>query len=434
MFNSISFIEKKRDNMEHTEAEIGQFIFNITDKKIPEYQISAWLMAVYFNGLTEKETMYLTDAIANSGSKISYGSGLNVVDKHSTGGVGDKTTLILLPMLSACGVKISKMTGPGLGFTGGTVDKLRSIPGIDVHLSEETMREQVYKIGCAVSGHSTNLAPAEHTLYSLRDVTGTVPSIPLITSSIISKKIAGGANSFLFDVKTGKGAFMKTRKDSIELAKNLVSISKKMSKNACALISSMEQPLGQWIGNSAEVIESYHILNNAGPSDTKELCIALGSRMLLLAKITDNLEFAIELCRKTLEDGSAMNKFLEIIKAQHAEPKTKEELLVALKLADNAIEIIADRDGYVSKLDALLIGEAVRALGGGRARIDDDIDLSVAIFIPQKIGYKIKKGEPVYKIYYNDKAKLESAMEYLNSSYEISDFADKIPVVLDYIS
>lgn len=433
ILNAIEFIEKKRDGGYHSREEIQALIDLVMDSKLPDYQLAAWLMAVYFNGLNEEETMYLTAALAQSGETIIYSDDEKIIDKHSTGGVGDKTTLILIPLVVACGAKVSKLSGPGLGYTGGTVDKLESIPNMELHLSETQIKKQVEQIGCAVSGHSRNLAPAEKKFYRLRDVTGTVPSIPLITSSIISKKLAGGAYGYLFDVKFGSGAFMQSEKDARLLAQNLVTVSKKIGKKSLAVITDMDQPLGEFVGNAAEVYEAIMVLSGEGPSDTRELCVTLGANMLNMADICTTVEEGIKLCENALDNGSALAKFAELIEAQGGDVSILSNPKLIFPNTKNVCEIKSNNTGYLSKLDAKLIGEALRALGGGRNKQEDEIDPSVAIKLLAKIGSSIKKDDAIIKIYYNTKEQLNSAMPYLDMCWNVSDKAEKKKLIVGYI-
>lgn len=432
-FNAIEFIEKKRDFHKHTEEEFQAFMDSVMNNDVPDYQISAWLMAAFLNGLDDDETMYFTKTLAHSGEMLSYPENEKIIDKHSTGGVGDKTTLILIPLVSACGAVISKLSGPGLGYTGGTVDKLESIPNINMHLSETEFKEQVKKIGCAISGHSQKLAPAEGKFYKLRDVTGTVPSIPLITASIISKKIAGGAYGYLFDVKCGSGAFMRDFKSALLLAEKLVDVSKKLNKKCVSIITDMEQPLGEWVGNSAEVFEAIEVLSGRGPSDTRQLCSVLGANMLYMADKADSIDEGMEKCFKALDDGSALNKFKELIEAQKGDSSVINEPEILLKTSF-VHEIRSDREGFLSKLDALLIGEGLRALGGGRLTQDDMIDLSVSVQLPIKIGDRVSMDEVIIRIYYNSEKKLEESLKYIRNSWAVSDSAEKRKLIIDRIS
>lgn len=432
IFNTIEFIEKKRDGGKNSARDIKSFISGIMDDAVPNYQLAAWLMAAYLKGLDEEETSALTEALALSGDRIKYPDDMRIVDKHSTGGVGDKTTLILIPLVAACGAKVSKLSGPGLGYTGGTVDKLESIPGMELHISEEKFQKQVREIGCAISGHSRQFAPAEGKLYKMRDVTGTVASIPLITSSIISKKLAGGADAFIFDVKCGSGAFMRSKEDAAALAANLVSVSKKLGKAAFAVMTDMEQPLGEWIGNAAEVYEAIAVLRGEGPEDTRELCITLGSYMLRMARVYETNDESRDACIKALDSGEALAKFKELVAAQGGDTSAidnpEETLLKTLYHHD----LRAEHSGYVSKMDALAIGEALRALGGGRIKQEDKIDHRVAIQLCAKVGDSVTAGDILIRVLYNNKEQLENAAPYFCGCWQISEKAEKRSLILDY--
>lgn len=430
MFDPIGFIERKRDGNRHTDAEIKAFVGAVMSGDMCGYQLSAWLMAVCFRGLDDGEMAALTMALGSSGDIIEYPGGMNIIDKHSTGGVGDKTTLILVPLVASLGAKISKLSGPGLGFTGGTVDKLESIPGMRMHLSTKEFYDQISKIGCAISGHSLQLAPAEGKFYAMRDVTGTVPSLSLITTSILSKKMAGGANGYLFDVKCGGGALMENFGQAKSLAEKLVEISKKLGKEAVSVITDMEQPLGEWVGNAAEVLEAVEVLSGRGPEDVRELCCVLGGEMLVMAKAADNFEEGLAMCEKALCDGSALKKLEELVREQGGDPAVCYEPQKVLGFAGGVYEIKSDRDGWLARLSARPIGEALRALGGGRVKQGDEIDHGVAVRICAKIGDRVNKGDAVMRVIYNDGARLAAALPYLEPSWEIADGAAKRSLIL----
>lgn len=433
MFSVLDFIEKKRDNLAHSEDDIFSFIQSLLSRNISDYHLAAWLMAAYLNGLNDDEVMHLTKALACSGDVITYPDEKRVVDKHSTGGVGDKASIILVPLVASCGAKVSKLSGRGLGYTGGTVDKLESIFGMKLHLSADEFKSQLDKVGCVISGHSLELAPAEGILYRMRDVTGTINSIPLITSSIISKKIAGGAGGYVFDIKCGSGAFMKDEHNAKRLAENLVAVSRRLGKQCSAVISDMEQPLGEWVGNSAEVREAIEVLNGGGPRDTRELCIHLGAHMLVSSGVKVSFEEAFLACERALDNGAAFEKLKELVKAQGG---SEDALLYPdrfLPIAENFHDIKAYRDGVVSKLDALSYGEALRALGGGRIKYDDEIDKSVAIRFFAKIGDRVSKDDTVVRIYYNTEERLKNALSYLNDSVLISDACEKRKLIIKTI-
>jgi pyrimidine-nucleoside phosphorylase len=433
MFNAIEFIETKRDGGHHKQEEISSFVDAVMDDKIADYQLSAWLMAAFLNGLDDEEIMFLTEALANSGDVLHYPAEQKIIDKHSTGGVGDKTTLVLVPLVASCGAKISKLSGPGLGYTGGTVDKLKSIPGMQLSLTNDQFRKQVSSIGCAISGHSLNLAPAEGKFYKMRDVTGTVPSIPLITTSIISKKLAGGAYGYLFDVKSGSGAFMRNTEEAVQLAQKLVLTSKKLGKSCTAIITDMEQPLGEWIGNSAEVAEALQVLKGLGPADTRELCINLGGYMLAMAGSSSTDEEGFAMCAKALDDGSALKKFRELIEAQGGNSLVVEEPEKILPSADFIYSIRADRGGCISRMDAMSIGEGLRALGGGRLRKEDTIDPAVAIKICAKTGDKVNAGDKVIEVHYNLEEQLNAALPHITRCWSVADHADKRKLIIERV-
>ena len=434
MFNAVEFIEKKRDGKFHSRGEINGLVEAVMDGSMPDYQLSAWLMAAFLNGLDDDEIMFLTEALAHSGEMLHYPAEHKIIDKHSTGGVGDKTTLVLVPLVASCGAKISKLSGPGLGYTGGTVDKLKSIPGMQLSLDNESFRAQVSAIGCAISGHSANLAPAEGRFYKLRDVTGTVPSVPLITTSIVSKKLAGGAYGYLFDVKSGSGAFMRSKDEAEKLARKLVQISEKLGKICTAVITDMEQPLGEWVGNAAEVLEAIQVLKGCGPEDTRELCINLGGYMLAMSGLCKTYEEGFSVCEKSLYNGTALNKFRELVEAQGGNGLVCEEPEKILPSAKFVYKIKAEKTGYLSKLDALSVGEGLRALGGGRLRKEDTIDPAVAVKLCAKTGDPLNRGDTVIEIHYNSDDQLKSAMPYINSCWDVSDHADRRKLILERIN
>lgn len=433
MFNMIDFIEKKRDGGRHTKAEFDSLIRGVMDGSVPDYQTAAWLMAVYFRGLDGDELEYYTEALAKSGDTYSFPPDMRVVDKHSTGGVGDKTTLVLLPLAAACGAHVSKLSGPGLGFTGGTVDKLESIPGMRMHLEPDEFVSQMKRIGCAISGHSRRLAPAEGKFYALRDVTATVSMVQLIAASIVSKKLVGGASGFVFDVKYGDGAFMRSEGEARELARELVALAKKFGRESVAAITSMEQPLGEWVGNAAEVYEAIEVLDGRGPADTRELCVALCGLMLAVAGIAKDGEEGAERAKKALDDGRALAKFGEVIAAQGGDAEVVRSPLKILPQASKRFEIKSVRDGVISELRARPIGEALRALGGGRMKLGDKIDHSAAIRLKAKIGDAVYKGDTVIEIHYNDEAKLAEALKYLDGCWKVSETAVKPKLIVDYV-
>lgn len=431
-FNALQFIEKKRDGGSHSAEEFRAFVTEVNSGGVPDYQIAPWLMAVYFKGLTDEEIAFFTQALADSGDKVLLPEALLAVDKHSTGGVGDKTTLIVAPIVAACGVPVAKLSGRGLGFTGGTVDKMKSIPGMNVHLETEAFIQQVESIGCALSGHSLKLAPAEGKFYALRDVTGTVPSLPLIASSIVSKKIAGGARAFVFDVKCGSGAFMQSLPEARALARQLVSLSERLGRKAVCLISEMDQPLGEWVGNSVEVLEAVEVLSGRGPADTRDLSLALAAEMLCLAQGISKEE-ALKRCRKTLDNGEAIRKFSDVIATQGGNPALCSNPSQHLPVAQHKRNICAQKVGVLSTLDARSIGEAVRALGGGRLRKEDTIDPSVGLRFLKKRGEAVHAGEPILEVYFNQEEQYQMAEPYIMQSIELSDSAAPRPLILERV-
>ncbi|MFD2445924.1 pyrimidine-nucleoside phosphorylase [Bacillus sp. CGMCC 1.16607] len=397
----VDLIEKKRDQLELTTEEI-QFIINgYTEGSIPDYQVSAFTMAVFFNGMTERERADLTMAMVNSGDTIDLSQIEGIkVDKHSTGGVGDTTTLVLGPLVAAVGVPVAKMSGRGLGHTGGTIDKLESVAGFHVEIENQEFIDLVNKNKIAVIGQSGNLTPADKKLYALRDVTATVDSIPLIAGSIMSKKIAAGADAIVLDVKTGAGAFMKTLDDSRELAKAMVRIGNNVGRRTMAVISDMSQPLGFAIGNALEVKEAIDTLKGVGPKDLTELCLTLGSHMVYLAKKASSLQEARQLLEKAIENGSALEKLKVFLSSQGGDASVVDDPS-KLPQAQFVYELEAKEDGYVHEMVADEIGTAAMLLGAGRATKESVIDLAVGLLLHKKIGDQVKKGESIASIYSN---------------------------------
>lgn len=401
MFRMVDIIEKKRDGEAITKEEISFFVDGYTAGTIPDYQASALLMAIYFKGMTAEEQGDLTLAMVASGDQIDL-SGIEgiKVDKHSTGGVGDTTTLILVPLVAACGVPVAKMSGRGLGHTGGTLDKLEAIEGFHIELTQEQFVNQVNDLKLAVIGQSGNLTPADKKLYSLRDVTATVDSIPLIASSIMSKKIAAGADAIVLDVKTGDGAFMKTVEDAEALAQAMVSIGRQVGRNTMAVISDMSQPLGYAIGNALEVKEAIETLEGNGPEDLTELCLVLGSKMVVAGGKAATIDEARALLEKVIEDRSALALFGELIDAQGGDSKIIHDTSL-LPSATFKMNVPALSTGYIAKMEADEIGVAAMVLGAGRETKDDDIDLAVGIMLSKKIGDFVKEGETIAVIHSN---------------------------------
>ncbi|MBP3038989.1 pyrimidine-nucleoside phosphorylase [Bacillaceae bacterium Marseille-Q3522] len=395
----VDLITKKRDGEELSAEEIQYIINGYTNGSIPDYQISAFVMAIYFKGMTEAECANLTMAMVSSGEQIDLSgiSGIKV-DKHSTGGVGDTTTLILGPLVASVGVPVAKMSGRGLGHTGGTIDKLESIPGFHVELDKEVFIRLVNENKLAVVGQSGNLTPADKKLYALRDVTGTVDSIPLIASSIMSKKIAAGADAIVLDVKTGAGAFMKTPEDSRKLAKAMVQIGNSVGRKTTAVITDMSQPLGFAIGNALEVKEAIDTLKGHGPKDLTELCLALGSRMVCLAEKAADPDSARSMLEKAIADGSALETFKKFITAQGGDSSVVDNPQ-KLPQAPYTVEVEAEQSGYIAEITADAAGRAAMLLGAGRATKESEIDLAVGLMLRKKIGDMVEKGESLVTIY-----------------------------------
>lgn len=415
-------IMNKRNGIELTKEEISFFINGYTDGSIPDYQASALLMAIYFNGMTDDETVNLTMAMANSGDVLDLSAIEGIkADKHSTGGVGDKTSLVLGPMVAALGVPVAKMSGRGLGHTGGTIDKLESFDGFSTSMSEEQFTENVNKIKMAITGQTGNLAPADKKLYALRDVTATVDNMSLIASSIMSKKIAAGADVIVLDVKTGSGAFMKSEEDAFALAKEMVKIGDGVGRKTTAIVTDMDQPLGFAIGNALEVVEAIETLkgSNQGSEDLLELCVKLGTYMLLGAKKADSEESAEKMLRKTITDGSALSKFAEFVSAQggNKEQVYHPELLPQAKLKE---DITAETDGYVAHIESDEAGVVSLILGGGRETKETIIDPAVGIVLAKKVGDKVAKGDVIATLFANDKQKLAHAKERFKGVYTFS--------------
>ncbi|MFD0048515.1 pyrimidine-nucleoside phosphorylase [Actinomycetes bacterium NPDC127524] len=425
----VDLIEKKRDGKELATEEINFIISGYTDGSIPDYQMSALSMAIYFKGMSEKERADLTMAMVNSGDVIEL-SGIEgiKVDKHSTGGVGDTTTLVLGPLVAAVGVPVAKMSGRGLGHTGGTIDKLESVEGFHVEIENKEFIDLVNKNKIAVIGQSGNLTPADKKLYALRDVTATVDSIALISSSIMSKKIAAGADAIVLDVKTGAGAFMKTLEDSEKLAKAMVSIGNNVGRNTMAVISDMSQPLGYAIGNALEVKEAIDTLKGEGPEDLTELSLTLGSHMVYLAKKADSLEAARKMLQKAMEDGSALQSFKVFLEAQGGDASVVDNP-ERLPQAKYTFELEAKEDGYVSEIVADEVGTAAMILGAGRATKESVIDLAVGLVLRKKIGEEVKKGESLVTIYSNFED-VEAVKEKLYENITVSSGKVEKPVLI----
>ncbi|RLL46905.1 pyrimidine-nucleoside phosphorylase [Oceanobacillus piezotolerans] len=416
----IDIIERKRDGFELTKEEIDFAISGYTNGDIPDYQMSAFAMAIYFKDMTKDERIHLTKAMVESGDQVDLSAIAGIkVDKHSTGGVGDTTTLILAPLVASVGVPIAKMSGRGLGHTGGTVDKLESIKGFQVELDGTTFTELVNKNKIAVVGQSGNLTPADKKLYGLRDVTATVDSIPLIASSIMSKKIASGADAIVLDVKTGSGAFMKDLDGAKELAHAMVQIGNGAGRETIAVISDMNQPLGFAVGNALEVKEAIDTLKGNGPEDLAELCLTLGSRMVYLGKKADSIEEARAMLEEAIQSGKALETFKTFISAQGGDASVIDEPS-KLPTASFTFEVEAKEDGYVSEITADEIGIAASMLGAGRLTKESEIDLAVGLVLNKKIGDKVKKGDSLVTIHSN-REEVSEVVEKIHHAYNTSE-------------
>ena len=417
---TVDLIQRKRDGEELNREEISFLMEGYTSGSIPDYQMSAFLMAVYFSNMTDREVSALTETMMSSGEILDLSSIPGVkVDKHSTGGVGDKTSLIVAPIAAAAGVIVPMISGRALGHTGGTLDKLESIPGFRTDLSMDEFREQLGRIGLAFVGQSAALAPADGKLYALRDVTATVESIPLIASSIMSKKLAIGLDAIVLDVKVGAGAFMKRQVDARRLAQMMVGIGRRMDKRVQALITDMSQPLGYAVGNALEVMEVSQTLQSAGPADLTRLCLELASRMIFLAKLAPSLEEAREIAQSKLVDGSAFNKFKEIVAAQGGDPKSLDKFEL-LPNATGMREIASPRTGYISGINAEDIGRASSLMGAGRDRQEDEIDPAVGVILEVKAGERVEAGSILCRLYYTKDDHLDEAAEMVEDAFRIS--------------
>ena len=427
-------ILKKKQGGELSTDEIRYMIEGFTEGSIPDYQMSAMTMAICFRGMTPRETVDLTLAMRDSGDVVDLSPIKGVkADKHSTGGVGDKTSLALTPIIAALGVPVAKMSGRGLGHTGGTIDKLECFDGFTTALSEEQFAGNVNTIGIAIAGQTANLAPADKKLYALRDVTATVDQMSLIASSIMSKKLASGSDAIVLDVKTGNGAFMKKLEDSRALAKEMVSIGTMAGKKTVAVITDMDQPLGRAVGNSLEVREAIDTLRGEGPADFKEVVFALGSQMLMLAGRAADEKEARALMEGVIEDGSALDKFAQFVRAQGGDAAPVYDTSL-LPVAGKTLEVTAKESGYVHRILAEDIGIACMTLGGGRETKESAIDLSVGIILEKKNGDAVSDGEVLATIYGNDDAKMQAAYEKIAHAYEIAkEPAAFVPVVREYI-
>ena len=426
----VDIIEKKRDGGKLTKEEIEFFVNGYVNGEIPDYQASALLMAIYFRHMDYDETLNLTLAMENSGDKLDLSAIDGVkVDKHSTGGVGDKTSLVLAPMVAALGGKVAKMSGRGLGHTGGTIDKLESIPGFNTSLSEEAFVKQVNDIGIAITGQTGNLAPADKKLYALRDVTATVENISLIASSIMSKKLAAGADAILLDVKTGSGAFMKEESDAIQLAKEMVEIGKSAGRKMTAVITNMDEPLGMAVGNILEVKEAIDTLKGNGPDDFVGLIETLASHMLILGGAAKDFDEGLMRVRESIQSGKALDKFKQFVAAQGGDTKYIDHPEL-FEQADIIEEIRSEQDGFVGSIDAQEMGICSLILGGGRETKESVIDPTVGLVFSKKVADPVKKGDVLATIYGNDEEKVKQAVLHFKENYHIIEEKPTKPIMI----
>lgn len=428
----LNIIEKKKQGQSLTESEIRFFVEGYTKKEIPDYQAAALLMAIYFQGMTDLESTQLALAMRDSGDIFDLSSIEGIkVDKHSTGGVGDKVTLILAPLLASLGAKVAKMSGRGLGHTGGTIDKLEAISGYQVELDYETFLNQVQSIGVAVVGQSGNITPADKVIYALRDVTATVDSMPLIASSIMSKKLASGSDCICLDVKVGDGAFMKTVADATKLARLMVSIGTLAGKKVTALLTSMQEPLGHKIGNGLEVYEALETLKGQGPKDLEEVTLKIGAYLLMDAKIAKDVNEAYRMQERALHDGTALKKFYEMVEAQKGDVSfldQPEKLISNLKT-----DVLASKNGYIEQIGAKKLGDACILLGAGRLSKTDQLDLKVGIDLKKKVGDYVTKGDVIATIYYGEKG-YQEAINYVKDAIFIGDKKVVKTLIYDVVS
>lgn len=431
--NMVELIQKKKDGLALNAEEIKWFVDGYVAGNIPDYQASALLMAIYFQGLSEEETFCLTDAMRYSGDTIDLSSINGIkVDKHSTGGVGDKTTFVVAPLAAACGVPIAKMSGRGLGFTGGTVDKMESIPGFRIALSPEEFLSQVNNIGMSVIGQTAHITPADKKIYALRDVTATVDDFGLIASSIMSKKLAAGSDAIVLDVKVGDGAFMENQQDAVKLAELMVKIGNNAGRRTVAAITEMGQPLGRAVGNSLEVIEAIETLKGNGPEDITELAVRLSGIMVYLGGKAENPEAGRAMTEEALRSGKGLAKLRQFIEAQGGDPKVVDDYELFPKHSIKK-ELKAETCGYVEKIEARRIGLASQHTGAGRATKEDSLDLSAGIYVCKKVGDKVDTGDVLAVFYGNDDVKIDNAMAEAKQAFTIGDKPTEPPTLIKEI-
>jgi len=418
---AVDIIVAKRDGRSLAREEIAFFVEGVTSAALPDYQASALLMAILLRGMTAEETAWLTDAMVHSGARVDLRDIPGVkVDKHSTGGVGDKTSLILAPLAAACGVPVPMMSGRGLGHTGGTLDKLEAIPGFRVNLSLDEMRHALRTVGVAMIGQTDQIAPADKKLYGLRDVTGTVESIPLISASIMSKKIAEGIDALVLDVKTGSGAFMKTEADSRRLAESLVSIGNASGVRTEAIISAMDAPLGRAVGNALEVVECIEVLKGGGPPDLIDVSVELTARMLVLGKVASDRAGAQRQVRSAIASGAGLERFRRVVETQGGDPNVVDDPARLPHVLDRHL-LTADRSGIVARVDAELVGRASVALGAGRDRVEDPVDPAVGIIVSAAPGDSVRAGDPLLELHYRGRGRLDAALQLARQAVVVGD-------------
>jgi len=427
--SAVDLIRKKRDGERLSQEEIDYLIQGYLRGEIPDYQMSALLMAIYLRGMDEEETFHLTTTMARSGRQLEFDVEGFVADKHSSGGVGDKVSLVLVPLIASMGLVIGKLSGRGLGHTGGTVDKLDSIPGFRAEMSLERFKKQVEEIGAAIAESSAEIAPADHKLYALRDVTATVGALPLIASSIMSKKLAVKSDGIVLDVKTGKGALMPTLSQAEELAELMVELGRRAKRKIAAMLTGMDQPLGRMVGNALEVREAVAALQGEGPPDLEELCLELGAELLLMAGEARRRDEAKGKLREKLRDGSALAKLQELITYQGGDPRALEDGEL-LPRARAKVEVRAPQSGYIAEVDALLIGKAAHLLGAGRTVKGGPIDHAVGVELLRKVGDRVEQGEPLALIHYNSEGKLTEAQDKVEQAFSISPERSSSPALI----
>lgn len=428
----VDVIDTKRNGGELTTEQIEFFINGYTKGDIPDYQVSALLMAIYLKGMTKQETATMTMTMLHSGDQLDLSEIPGVkVDKHSTGGVGDKTSIPLAPLVASVGIPVPMISGRGLGHTGGTLDKLEAIPGLKVEISEASFKQQLRDVGCAIVGATGNIAPADKKIYALRDVTDTVDSIPLIAGSIMSKKIASGTDALVLDVKTGSGAFMKTEADSVALAKELVGIGKSVGMNAMAVISDMNQPLGNAIGNALEIEESIALLKGNGPADLLDLVLTIGSQMVVMANKATDLDAARKMLQQHIDDGSALTKFKEMIIAQGGDGRVIENPTM-MPQATYQMPILAARDGVITKMKADEMGIAAMMLGGGRQKKDDQLDYAVGLTLSKKVGDEVHQGDTILTIHSN-REDVGDVQQLIEANISIGDEVQPLTLIHEVI-